>query len=85
MSQLPGNMIQYIINNNQENVNALIQTVLLGLIEIQNIIPGITFNVGQVQIYMNPTVKKLINFQMVNMYLTEDGITKIVPLNMLYK
>lgn len=34
---------------------------------------------------MNPTIKKLINFQMVNMYLTEEGVTKIVPLNMMYK
>lgn len=34
---------------------------------------------------MNPTIKKLINFQMVNMYFTEDNITKIVPLSMIHK
>jgi len=43
-------------------VNDLIHTVLMGLIEIQSIIPGVTFNVNNVQIYMNPTIKKLINF-----------------------
>jgi hypothetical protein len=46
MNNLPGNMLQYIINNHSDNVNVLIHTVLMGLIEIQNIIPGITFNVA---------------------------------------
>lgn len=84
-NQLAGNMIQYIINNHQDNVNEMLQTVLLGLIEIQNIIPEVNYKVNQVQIYMNPTIKKLINFQMVNMYYTEDNITKIVPLSMMHK
>ena len=56
-------MIKFTINNYFENLDIHFQSVILGLLEIQNIIP-INYSTNSIEIEVNPIISKLIDFQM---------------------